>query len=217
MGVVSKLAGSGQGLGKGLLLGGLLAFSLQPVSALADQGEGIGVRGEWRITVYDADGTVSQERQFLNALEDPGLISAILSNTPPQGSLCPGAQGWQVSAETTGVDTQTRDCVERTIGEGILEDETIPPLATPGLNEDVFTLSRSFSVPPSCVTPGSTYEITRVYTSFFSEFVSYEGGCFFAYLYSNFTGTTLETPLSGIAADQTVVIDVNVSFETASP
>ncbi len=106
-----------------------------------------------------------------------------------------------MGAATTGVATQETTAQDRSCG-GILQDLYSETGLVPNAGA---TFSRSFALPPECVS-GSSWTLTGVYTFIYYENES--GGAFGNF----FTSKTLDAPVT-VLPDQLVTLKVTFSFE----
>lgn len=191
----------------------LFAALAMPAAAAVPNTVGIEVHGNWRITIYNPDGSTDRVVEFTNALVGPGLIASFLSGGilfPASGFDIPA--NWTISTVASGVDTGNATCLEGLTGMDATDAAPSHPASVSTNNNGALVLSRQFSLPSACVT-GASYDITEVSTTYFVDRIIQSGSAYDFLQYMDLTAKTLDTPLAGILANQTVAIDVTISFQ----
>ena len=172
-------------------------------------GSGIKIHGDWEITVYNADGSVAQERLFANGLVDTGanITAGLLSGKMLLNYNLVSKPAWDIAVAKNGVDKVT--CTG--FDEAIDADPRVSGRHAKVLDgpDGEFTLTRTMSIPSHCII-GESYNITGVHTV-----VAHKPGFDSTdpLGYAWFSSKTLDTPITGILADQSVTLKVRYSFE----
>lgn len=201
------------------LLSGLLAAATT-TAALANGGpEGIAVHGDWEVLVVDPDGTVVQEHRFRNDLTGDGAAflvglltgAAAIYEGPPRNE-----PAWGIDFRGSGYDDSSNGCDYLRSIVGIPPSVVGPGNASVSLefpgdprSNTAFTLSTTIALPAECLDdPGGQYSIDRVLT--YADVVAEFSPSVDAYLFSQ---KSLDTPVTGIFAEQQVILRVTYSFE----
>ncbi len=202
------------------LLSGLLAAATT-TTALANGGpEGIAVHGDWEVLVVDPDGTVVQEHRFRNDLTGDGAAflvglltgAAAIYEGPPRNE-----PAWGIQFSGSGFDDNPSTQCDYLTSIGAPPSYFVGPgnasvsLEFPGdpRSNSAFTLSTTIALPAECLDdPGGQYSIDRVLT--YADVVAEFSPSVDAYLFSQ---KSLDTPVTGIFAEQQVILRVTYSFE----
>jgi len=193
-----------------MLIATITLLSTSFVTADGKNGTNIKIHGDWEITVYNADGSVAQERSFANGLVDTGanLMAGLLSGKMLLNYNLVSKPAWDIAVVKNGVDKAACTRYDEAIDKDPRLSGTRHADVEDGPDGE-FTLTRTMVIGSECII-GESYNITGVHT-LVAQKPGLDSPDELGYAW--FSSKTLDAPITGILPEQSVTLKVRYSFQ----